>query len=281
MSLLRSGRLKVQTVYSDDARPARRLGRARAHVLATFLSERSPAADTSCDGRTGHVLQLIDPWGDGLLDTAEPLAAAWAHQGLNMLVLRADSSRSQDGSATGASQCARLTGGAGAMFKGEANSVHGDLEADITRARAAFDHITLVKRHWVDLPLLAFSPLADDHLIVADGHFPRTTKITRVHAGGLQHPTTAPTPAESAVAWLHHRLARVPFADIPMTGLLLWCAHDQHDPDSFDATVDMELARHGMPVLGRLQQPPRRGPHRTVLDHLPDKQRASVIQQSA
>ncbi|MFG3261693.1 hypothetical protein [Streptomyces bobili] len=66
-----------------------------------------------------------------------------------------------------------------------------------------------------------------------------------------------------------------------MTGLLLWCAHDQHDPDSFDTTVDMELARHGMPVLGRLPQPPRRGLHRTVLDHLPDEQRAFVIQQSA
>ncbi|WP_225859544.1 hypothetical protein [Streptomyces albicerus] len=276
-----SGRLKVQTVYSDDARPARRPGRARAHVLATFLSEHSPAADTNCDGRTGHILQLIDPWGDGLLDTAEQLAAAWAHQGLNTLVLRADNSRSQNGSATAAWQRARLTGGAGAMFKGEANYVHGDLEADITRARAAFDHIILVKRHWVDLPLQAFSPLADDHLIVADGHFPRTTKITRMHAGELQRRTIALTPAESAVAWLHHRLARVPFAEIPLTGLLLWCAHDQHDPDSFDTTVDMELARHGMPVLGRLPQPPRRGPHRTVLDHLPDEQRAFVIQQSA
>ncbi|WUT56413.1 hypothetical protein OIE50_38800 [Streptomyces canus] len=29
------------------------------------------------------------------------------------------------------------------------------------------------------------------------------------------------------------------------------------------------------------RRPPRRGPHRTVLDHLPDEQRAFVIQQSA
>ncbi|WP_406463301.1 hypothetical protein OH768_47615 [Streptomyces sp. NBC_01622] len=275
-----SGSLTVETVYGEDARPARRPGRARAHVLATFLSERFPSADAGGDGRTGHVLQLIDPWGDGPLDTAEQLAAAWAHHGLNTLVLRVDSNRNQDRNATAAWQRARLTGGAGTMFKGEANYVHGDLEADITRARAAFDHIIMVKRHWVDLPLLAFSPLADDHLIVADGHFPRTTQSTTVHAGELQRRSIALTPAESAVAWLHQRLARIPFADVPLTGLLLRCAHDQLDPDSFDATVDMELARHGMPVLGRLPQPPRRGPHRTVLDHLPDEQRAFVIQQS-
>jgi hypothetical protein len=36
-----------------------------------------------------------------------------------------------------------------------------------------------------------------------------------------------------------------------------------------------------MPVLGRLPQPPRRSPNRTVLDRLPDAQRAFVIQQSA
>jgi hypothetical protein len=65
-----------------------------------------------------------------------------------------------------------------------------------------------------------------------------------------------------------------------MTGLLLHCPHEERGPDDFDSMVDSELARHGMPVLGRLPHPPRRSPHRTVLDHLPAKQRAFMIEQS-
>ncbi|MDG4857017.1 hypothetical protein P8605_02385 [Streptomyces sp. T-3] len=103
---------------------------------------------------------------------------------------------------------------------------------------------------------------------------------TTVRAGELQRRTINLTPSESAMAWLHSRLARVPFADVPMTGLLLQFPDADPGPDAFDSMVDTELARHGMPVLGRLPQPPRRSPHRTVLDHLPDEQRAFVIEQA-
>ncbi|MBY6307620.1 hypothetical protein [Streptomyces clavuligerus] len=65
-----------------------------------------------------------------------------------------------------------------------------------------------------------------------------------------------------------------------MTGLLLRRGHEEGGPDGFDAAVDAELARRGMPVLGRLPHRPRGGPHRTVLDYLADEQRAFVIQQS-
>ncbi|MFE5844274.1 hypothetical protein ACFQ7N_21890 [Streptomyces niveus] len=274
-----SGRLTVRTVHGTNARPARPPGRARAHVLSTFLRERRPSAGTVGEVGAGHVLQMIDPCGDDRLDAAEQLAAAWALQGLHTLVLRVESLRGQH-SHTASWQRARLTGGSGSMFKGRADYVHGDLEADITRARAEFDHIIMVKRHWADVPLLGFSPLADDHLIVTEAQFPKMTKSTTVHAGELQRRAVTLTPAESAIAWLHSRLSRVPFAEVPMTGLLLRCAIEARDPDDFDAMVDTELARRGMPVLGRLPQPPRRGAHRTVLDELPDEQRTFVIRQS-
>ncbi|MFF8022143.1 hypothetical protein ACFZDJ_13665 [Streptomyces sp. NPDC007896] len=273
-----SARLTVHTVHGTDNRPARRPGRARAHVLSTFLKERRPEADIDGAGRKGHVLQLIDPWGDGPTDAAEQLAAVWAQQGLYTLVLRVDG-RYPHGLATASWDRARLTGGSGAMFEGMADFVHGDLKADIARARTEFDHIIMVKHQWSDFPLLGFSPLADDHLIVTGSPFPRTTKSTTVRAGELQRRTIPLTPAESAMAWLHSRLARVPFADVPMTGLLLQCPDEERGPDAFDSMVDTELARHGLPVLGRLPQPPRRSPHRTVLDHLPAEQRAFVIKQ--
>ncbi|WGP08556.1 hypothetical protein [Streptomyces sp. SH5] len=82
-----SGRLTVRTIYAETGRPARPASRARAHVLSTFLREarRSPIAD----GRTcaGHVLQLINPWGEGHVSAAEQLAAVWAQEGLHTLVL--------------------------------------------------------------------------------------------------------------------------------------------------------------------------------------------------
>ncbi|GAA2321737.1 hypothetical protein Scani_00610 [Streptomyces caniferus] len=109
----------------------------------------------------------------------------------------------------------------------------------------------------------------------------RCFSCTTAQAGELQRRTITLTPAESAMAWLHSRLARVSFADVPMTGLLLRCPDEERGPDAFDSMVDTELARQGMPVLGRLPQPPRRSPHRTVRDHLPAEQRAFVIEQGA
>ena len=274
-----SGQLTVCTIHADTPRPARRPGRHRAHVLSTFLREAQLTVSAIAQARGGHVLQLIDPWGDARLDAAEQLAAAWALQGLHTLVLRVDSNRNHPRE-TASWQRARLTGGSGVMFAGYADFIHGDLKADIARARAEFDHVIMLKHQWTDMPLLGFSSLADDHVIVTDGGFERNSKSTSVQAGELQRRTTPLTPNESAVAWLHRRLARVPFAEVPMTGLVLWRAHDKVDPDAFDAAVDVELARHGMPVLGRLPQAPRRSPRRTVLDHLPDQQRAFVMQQA-
>ncbi|WP_405814395.1 hypothetical protein OG241_07280 [Streptomyces sp. NBC_01390] len=274
-----SARLTVHTVHGTDDRPARRPGRARAHVLSTFLKEPHPEADTAGASRAGHVLQLLDPWGDGPTDAAEQLAAVWAHQGLHTLVLRVDS-KYPHGLAPASWHRARLTGGSGAMFTGTADFMGDALETALARARAEFDHIIMVKLHWSDMPLLGFSPLADDHLVVTGSTFPKTTKSTTAQAGELQRRTIPLTPAESAMAWLHRRLARVPFADLPMTGLLLQGPHEEPGPDAFDSMVDTELARHGMPVLGRLPQPSRRSPHRTVLDHLPTEQRAFLIEQS-
>ncbi|MFE6805379.1 hypothetical protein [Streptomyces sp. NPDC057696] len=45
----------------------------------------------------------------------------------------------------------------------------------------------MVKRQWTDAPSMGISPLADDHLVVAYGHFPRTTRSTTVNAGGKGH----------------------------------------------------------------------------------------------
>ncbi|MYT96642.1 MULTISPECIES: hypothetical protein [unclassified Streptomyces] len=274
-----SGQLTVRTVRGELAPAARQ--RTRARVTSPLLRERHPADRTVTEGPGGHVLQLISPMGDDreLMDAAEQLAAAWAQQGLLTLVLRVDSWDRQNRKTSW--RRSRLTGGSVAMFKGKADFVHGNLEADITKARADFDHIIVVKRQWVDVPSLGITPLADDHLVVANGRFPRTTRSTTAHAGKLQRHTTDLSPAESAVAWLHTRLARIPFADVPMTGLLLQCALEEHSTDSFDGMVDAELTRHGMPVLGRLPQPNRRSPLRTVLDHLPDDQRAFVMKQSA
>ena len=78
-----SARLAVRTVHGSDDRPTRRPGRARAHVQSTFLTERRPQTDMEGAGRAGHVLQLIDPWGDGPTNAAEQLAAFWAQQGLH------------------------------------------------------------------------------------------------------------------------------------------------------------------------------------------------------
>lgn len=274
-----SGQLAVRTTHADNPRPAARPGRARAHVLSTFLREAEPSARATAPTRGGHVLQLIDPWGDERLDAAKQLAAAWAQQELRTLVLRVDSSRNRRRE-TASWQRARLTGGSGAMFTGYADFVHGDLESDIARARAEFDHIVMLKHQWTDMPLAGLSPLADDHVIVTSGGFDRSTKSTAIRAGELRRSTIPLTPNESAVAWLNRHLARVPFAEVPMTGLVLWCAHDERGPDAFDAAVDVELARHGLPVLGRLPRAPRRGPHRTVLDDLPDERRVFETQQA-
>ncbi|MFI0107850.1 hypothetical protein ACH4TM_22790 [Streptomyces parvus] len=274
-----SGRLTVRTIRGENDRPARPASRARAHVRSTFLREakQSPIADDQT--RAGHVLQLIAPWGEGHAGAADQLAAAWAREGLHTLILSTGSSRETRNTAVSWRR-ARLTGGRGAMFKAYSNLIHHGLEADIARARGVFDHIILVKRNWTDTPLLGFSPLADDHLIVAGGQFPKTTRTTTVRAGELRRRSLPLTPAESAVAWLHHRLGRVPFSDVPMTGLLLWCERDESCTDGFDTEVDAELARHGMPVLGRLPQTPRFSPDRTVLDYVPDEQRKFVIQQA-
>lgn len=270
-----SGRLTVRTVTGAGSSAARRT---RARHASVVLHERQTVGRTVSEGPGGHVLQLISPMGDerDLMDAAEQLAAAWALQGLVTLVLRVE-----DRSGEFSWRRSRLTGGSGAMFTGKADPLNDDLGAEIVRARSGFDHIIMVKRQWIDLPASAISPLADDHLVVAYGCFPKATKSTTVQAGELQRHTIDLSPAESAIAWLHSRLSRLPYADVPMTGLLLQCPSEKGDPDSFDCIVDAELARHGMPVLGRLPKPRGLSPSRTVLDHLADDQRAFVMRQSA
>ncbi|MFJ3019494.1 hypothetical protein ACIPH4_00830 [Streptomyces tendae] len=274
-----SGQLTVRTIYTDNPRPAQRPGRARANVLSTFLSEAQPPASGAGRSPGGHVLQLVDPWGDDRLDAAKQLAAVWAQQELRTLVLRVDSSRNRRGE-SGSWERARLTGGPGAMFTGYADFLHGHLESELDRARREFDHIIMMKRQWTDLPLAGLSPLADDHVIITGGDFDRTTRSTSIRDGELRRTTIPLTSSESAVAWLNRHLARIPFAEVPLTGLVLWCAHDERGPDTFDAAVDVELARHGMPVLGRLPRAPRRSPHRTVLDCLPDQRRVFETRQA-
>jgi hypothetical protein len=274
-----SGQLTVRTTHAGNPHSVQRPGRARANVLSTFLSEAQPPESGPRQTSGGHVLQLVDPWGDDRLDAAKQLAAAWAQQGLRTLVLRVDSSRNRPGE-TGSWKRARLTGGTGAMFTGYADFVHGDLKSDIARAREEFDHVIMMKRQWTDLPLAGLSPLADDHVIVTGGDFGRTTRSTSIRAGELRRTTIPLTLNESAVAWLNRHLARVPFAEVPLTGLVLWCAHDERGPGAFDTAVDEELARHGMPVLGRLPRAPLRSPHRTVLDCLPDERRVFETQQA-
>ncbi|MFJ5851078.1 hypothetical protein [Streptomyces sp. NPDC092903] len=274
-----SGQLTVRTTHASNPHSVQRPGRARANVLSTFLSEAQPPASGPEQTSGGHVLQLVDPWGDDRLDAAKQLTAAWAQQELRTLVLRVDSSSNRPGE-TGSWKRARLTGGKGAMFTKYAEFGHGDLEAAIARAREEFDHVIMIKRQWTGLPLAGLSPLADDHIVVAGGDFDRTTKTTRIRAGELRRTTIPLTPAESAVAWLNRHLARVPFAEVPLTGLVLWCAPDERGPNAFDTEVDVELARHGVPVLGRLPRTPRRSPHRTVLDRLPDERRVFETQQA-
>nr|WSX75938.1 hypothetical protein OH826_20040 [Streptomyces sp. NBC_00899] len=274
-----SGQLTVRTIHADNPHPAQRPGRDRAHVLATFLSEAQPPVGGTGQASGGHVLQLVDPWGDDRLDAAKQLAAAWAQQGLRTLVLRVDSGHHRRGDPATWDR-ARLTGGPGAMFMGHADGVRGNLESEIACARTEFDHVILMKRQWTNSSLVGLSPLADDHVIVTDGDFGRTTKNTSIRAGELRRTTIPLAPNESAVAWLNRHLARVPFAEVPLTGVVLWCAHDARGADTFDTAVDAELARRGMPVLGRLPRAPRRGPHRTVLDCLPDERRAFETQQA-
>ncbi|MER5356993.1 hypothetical protein [Streptomyces sp. NPDC002785] len=274
-----SGGLAVRTVRREGARSTRQ--RTLARGTSAILHERQVIGRPVGEGPGGHVLQLIDDMRDErrLTHAAEQLAAAWAQQGLCTLVLRLEGRDSLNDEQPW--QRSRLTGGPGAMFKSTVNYLNDNHKAVITKARAHFDHVIMVKHQSVDFPWAGISPLADDHLVVAFGGFPKVTRSTTVHAGKLQRDTIELTPAESAVAWLHGRLARIPFADVPITGLLLQCAPDEHGPNSFDGLVDTELARHGMPVLGRLPQPKLFTPCRTVLDDLPDEQRAFVLRQSA
>lgn len=273
-----AGRLNVRAVRGENTRTAQRHTRSRARLASALLCESQAAERAARTSSTGHVLQLISPWAESRTDTAEQLAAAWAQQGLRTLVLQVDSWDRR--SETLSWRRSRLTGGSGAMFEGRADFVHGDLKCSIAKARAEFDHVIMIKRQWVDVPTLGFSPLADDHLVVTDSAFPRTTKSTTVHGGRLQRRTINLSPTESAVAWLNSRLSRIPYGDFPMVGLLLQCADDKSTPDAFDSKVDEELSRHGMPVLGRLPLPPRGGHRRTVLDHLPDDERAFLLSQA-
>ncbi|MYT68309.1 MULTISPECIES: hypothetical protein [unclassified Streptomyces] len=274
------GRLTVRTTHGEQHGPARRPGRDRAHIWSTFLSEAQPSAQATGQARPGHVLQLIDPWGDAPGEAAEHLAAAWAQQGLRTLVLNACSDHTRRGE-TASWQRARLTGGSGAMFTGVADYVYGDLKADLERARSEFDEIILLKQPWTTTSFLGLSSRADDHVVVASGGFERNSKRTTVHAGQLRRRTTPFTPNESAVAWLNSSLIRVPYAELPLTGLVLWCTPEVRELDTFETEVVQELARHGMPVLGRLPKAPRLGSCRTVLDRLPGQQEGFVLQQAA
>ncbi|WP_369201023.1 hypothetical protein [Streptomyces sp. PU-14G] len=271
-----SERLTIRTTVGEGTFAARRHTRAR--VALDVLYERQTGAPSLGEGPGAHVLQLIsaesDEW--GLEDAAEQLAAAWALQGKLTMVLR-----DEDRSGKISWRRSRLTGGTGAMFTGKFDPLNDQLKAEINTARSHFDHIIMVKRPWAGTPAYDISPLADDHLVVAGGNFPKSTKTTTVRAGGLERHTVDLSPAESAMAWLHSRVSRLPYADVPMTGLLLQCAREKDGSDCFDNAVDFELARHGMPVLGRLPQTRRLSPRRTVLDHLSDDQRAFVMRQSA
>ncbi|MFB6678713.1 hypothetical protein ACFCWG_41130 [Streptomyces sp. NPDC056390] len=125
-----------------------------------------------------------------LMDAAEPLGAAWAQQGVLTLVLRVDGRDRHPGQASW--RRSRLTGGSGATFTGKAaDSVRETLEANVTGARADFDHTIMVKRQWTDAPSMGISPPADDHLVVTYGHFPRTTRSTTVNAGEKSTPCTS------------------------------------------------------------------------------------------
>ncbi|MFF2374880.1 hypothetical protein ACFVUW_10910 [Streptomyces xiamenensis] len=276
-----SGRLIVRTVRDEEAHVLRRGAR---HVGLAVLRERPVEASVPGTSRAGHVLQLISPTGDERdpMDAAHQLAAAWAQQGLLTMVLRVEA-YSREPVQTGWRRH-RLSGGAGAMFLGKVSPANRELEDALTQSRTVFDHTILVNHQWTDMPSMGITPLADDHLIVAHGPFTQTTTRTTVRAGELQRHTIELTPAESAVAWMHKRMSRIPFAELPLTGLLT--TTEGNAPDAFETMVETELARLGLPVIGRLNTSAfstkrLRTTWRTVLDHIPDDQRTIVMQQSA
>lgn len=272
-----SGRLIVRSIRCADAPSAR--PRARGRLTLAVLDERERAGHATGQSPRGHVLHLIDPMGDtrGPSQAADQLAAAWALQGLRTLVLPSGARRVASETPW---QRARITGGMGMMYRGTIAEDGDNLRGVVDKARTMFDHVIVVSSHSPVSPILPIYPLADDHLIVADGHFPRATTTTVIRAGRLERRDTTLTPAESAMAWLQRELARVPFADVPMTGLLLRGDPKEAVADSFLGRVDSELARYGLPVLGRLPRVARLAPERTVLDRMPGDQRDFVMVQS-
>lgn len=272
-----SGRLIVRSIRCADAPSSR--PRAGGRLTLAVLDERERAGLATNRSPRGHVLHLIDPMGDtrGPAQAADQLAAAWALQGLRTLVLP---SNARNVASETPWRRARITGGTGIMCRGAVDEDGDDLRGVVDKARTMFDHIVMVSSHSSLSLIMPLYPLADDHLIVADGHFPRATTTTVIRAGRLERQDTALAPAESAMAWLQRELARVPFADVPMTGLLLRDDPQEAMADSFVGRVDSELVRYGLPVLGRLPRAASLAPERTVLDHMPADQRDFIMGQS-
>ncbi|MER5886946.1 hypothetical protein ABT160_24245 [Streptomyces sp. NPDC001941] len=267
-----SGRLLVRSVPGTGVFPTAGLNTARQRSLAELL--RWQASPVSSGRRPlGHVTQLLKPSTDNTkrAEVASHLAAAWAYQGLRTLILRVVHGKSAHW------RPVRLSPGAGGMFEERIAYGSGELAGALARARKHFDHTILVKASYLDPPMAGLSPLADDHLVVVCGVFPRATQTATMRAAVLEHRAVALSPAESAVAWLHTRLTRIPLAHLPVTGLVLQV---QDAADEFDFLVDAELADRGLTVLGRLPARNRHIGFRTVLDDMPDHQRSVILQQS-
>lgn len=249
----------------------------------------------------GRVLQLLAP-GSGdertLWHVSLQLCASWALQGRQVLAVRTSPSRSPrqvkyQGQAPESVQGAqlpvtevdpwrraRLTPSPGAMFACDTSTDSDELEELMERARRRFDAIVLV-RDFGSFGIPHFSSLADDHAVVAAcSAIPRKSKVAQYCDEGLHRREMSLSPVEWAAGFRYRALMGIPVGEVPLAGLILLAHQDEPDSAWFDSQVDTELARYGIPVLGRLPAPAR-GLHtpRTVLDDVPDEHRAAVAEQ--
>ncbi|MFD6994130.1 hypothetical protein [Streptomyces sp. NPDC059943] len=161
---------------------------------------------------------------------------------------------------------------------------HGIDELDelIPRARQAFDRIILVDDFDAHMPAEFLDGITDDYvLVVEDNGYNGTVPVTRPRSAASAVRHIPLSPDEAAIAWRETALRAVPFARIPVTGLLLAPAHRPSDlTDTFVARADKALERLGTPVLGRFTSG-FTSQDRTVLDNVTDQERGAFLAQAA
>ncbi|WJV51801.1 hypothetical protein [Streptomyces flavofungini] len=269
-------------------RPLTAIGE-RLNVSRPRCTSGDPQGDVS--GREGAVVRLLGypgpcgVRGDELPWVAEQIAAVWATQGLAAAVIQlqdrdqitwGDPTRpvwatSKMPDTTPGWRRLRLTPAPGRLWQLKVSHTEQAVTAALAHARRAFDRIILTGRN-TDFPVEDSDFVQPDARLLVHQASPYSRHLPLPAQASGAPRTVELTAAESAVQWRQQELGGWAPRH-PLSGLLLLTyAPEGEALDAFDLSVEEQLARYGMPVVGRF--PSNRGTTRglghsspaTVLD---------------